>query len=105
MDVGSGARVDVERHTQFLERVLDNGVVAVDYILWGDPFGFCLYGDGHAMFVATAYHYHVFASQAQEAGVNVGRDVNSGKVAYVYRAVGIGERRGDKCALEILLPI
>ncbi len=105
MDVRCGAGVDVERHAEFLKRILYDFVVAVDDILGGHPFGLGLYGDGHTMLVAAPYHNHILAAQAQETGVDVGGNVNSGKVADMYRAVGIGQRRGHERALEFLLHI
>ena len=80
-------------------------MVAVYYILGGDALFAGADGDGHSMLVAASDHLDILASQAQETCVDVGGDIYPGEVADVYRAVGIGERRGDKCALELLLQI
>ena len=76
-------------------------MVAVYDILGGDTLVLGLDGDGYAMFVAAADEEHVFSAQAQEVGVDVGRDVDAGEMSYMYRSVGIGEGRGDKGTFKV----
>ena len=102
MDVGSGARVDVETYAQFLKRILDQGVIAVYNVLRCDTFGLCLDGDGHTMLIASADHHHILAAQAQKTGVDIGRHVNSGKMPDVHRAVGIRESCCDKGSFKFM---
>ena len=78
-------------------------MVAVYDILGGDALFAGADGDGHSMLVAASDHLDILAAQAKETGVDVGRDINSGEVADVYRAVGVGEGSGDKSPFEVLL--
>ena len=89
-----GAGVYVKRYAQPGHRVADDGVVAVDDVLWGDTLGLGLDGDGHAMLVAAADHQHLAAAHTQVAGVDVCGDVDAGQMAYVHRAVGVRQRGG-----------
>ena len=89
-----GAGIHIERDSQPLHRLLDYLVVAIHYILWRHSLFLRLDGDGHAMLVAAAHHYHILAFEAQVTGIDVGRHIHPGQVTYVDRAVGIGQRRG-----------
>ena len=95
-----GARVDVERHAEALERTLDEFVVAVDNLLRGDALLAGLDGDGHAVLVGAANRDDVAVAQTQVAGIDVRRYVNARQMADVNGAIGIGERRSDQIALE-----
>ena len=95
-----GARIDVERHAQPFERLLDDIVVFVDDVLRRYALLPGLDGDRHAVLVRSAHRDHVLAPQAQVTGVDVGRDVNSRQVADVDRAVGVGKGRSDQITLE-----
>ena len=94
-----GARIDVERDAETLERLLDYLMVFVHYVLWGDAFAAGLDGDGNAVFVGTAHPYHVAPPFAEVADVNVRRHINPCEVSDVYGAVRIGQGRCDQIAL------
>ncbi len=97
-----GAGIDVKRHSELAERILDDGVVAVDNLLGCHSLLAGSQGDGHSVLVAAAHHHYVLATEAEKTCVNVGRNIHAGKVADVHGTVGIGESGGDKCALEFL---
>ena len=99
VDRRGGARIYVERNTQSLERLLNQLVIAVYYILWGHTLGTCLEGDGHAMLVAAADKQHVATGKAHIARINICRDIYSGQVADMHGAVGIGKGRGNEGTL------
>lgn len=101
MDVGCGARVNVERDAKLGERLFDDAVVAVDDILRCNTFSLSLNGDGHTVLVATANHEDFAALEAKITGIDVGGDVYSGEVADVDGAVGVWESSGDEGAFEI----
>ena len=103
MRLGAGAPVHVERYAELLERIFDYRVITVHYILGGDTLLAGLDGDRHAMLVAAADEQHFAALQAQIACVDVGRHVHSGQMAYVHRAVGIGESCSDESAFEFIV--
>ncbi len=103
MHVGCGARIYVERYAQACERLLDERMVAVHHILRRDALLAGAYGDGHSVLVAAADEQHFAALQAQIACVDVGRHVHSGQMAYVHRAVGIGESCSDESAFEFIV--
>ena len=54
-----GATIHVKRDAQPCHRLLDNIVIAVNYILWCNTFLLCLNGNGHAVLVAATYHEHI----------------------------------------------
>ena len=90
-----GAGIDVERNPQFLERLLDDVVVTVHDILRGYAFFAGLKGNGHAVLVGAAEEKHLFSVVAEVAGIDVGRDVNTGQVTDMDGAVGVRQRGGD----------
>ncbi len=95
----SGARIDVERNAEPLERLLYDFVVFVHYVLRGDAFATGLDGNGDSVFVGTAYPDHVAPPFAEVADIDVRRHVDSGQVADVDGAVGVGQGRSDQIAL------
>ena len=96
-----GARIDVERHAEPLERALDELVVAIDDLLGRDALLAGLDGDGHAVFVGAADRDDVAALQAQVARIDVRRYVDSRQVADMYGAVGVGKCRSNEIAFEL----
>ena len=88
-----------------LERFLDYVVITVNYVLWAYTLGAGFQCDWHTMLVAAAYHYHVLALHSQIASVNVGRNIHSCKVPYVYGAVGVWQRRGNESTCKFLFHI
>ena len=77
-------------------------MVAVHDVLGCHALGLGLDGNGYAVLVAAADEEDVAAVEAQIACVDVGGDVNAGEVADVYGTVGVGKRRGDEGAFEVL---
>ncbi len=65
-------------------------MVAVNDVLGCHSFLAGLDGDGYAVFVASSHHHHIFAAKAHVAGVDVGGNVDSRKVSYMYGTVGVG---------------
>ena len=80
-------------------------MVAVDHFLGGDAFLAGADGHGNTVLVATADEHHFLLLQAQVAHVYVGRDINTGEMADVYTAVGIGQSCRHQCAVEFLFHI
>ena len=99
---GRGARIDVERHAQTAERLLDNAVVLVDDILRGNPLLAGLYRNGYAVFVRSANRNDILAPQAQVTRIDVRRNIDSGQVADMYGTVGVRKRRSNQVAFEFL---
>ena len=101
MSFRRGARIDVERHAEPLERLLDEFMVAVDDLLGRNALLAGLDGDGHTVFVGSADRNHVAALEPQITGINIRRYVDSRQVADMYGTVGIGECRCHKIAFEL----
>lgn len=99
----SRPRIDVERHAESFESVLDDIVVLVNDILRLDSLLARLDRDGHAVLVGTAYGDHVRAPQAQVPHINIRRNVYPRKVSDMHRPVGIRERRCDKIAFKLFI--
>mgnify|MGYP007068610274 CR=1 FL=1 len=85
------AGVNVERNTKVFERLFDDAMIFIHYLLWGNAFFSGLDGDGHPMFVGTSDKYDFLAPGAQITGINIGRHVDTGQVANVNGSVGIGQ--------------
>lgn len=77
-------------------------MVAVYNLLGCDTLLAGAQGDGHTVLVAAPDHHHIFAFEAQIAGVDVGRYVYSGEVAYMNGAVGVRKRCCYERAFEFL---
>ena len=100
--LGGGAGVDVERDAEALEGVLDKRVVAVYDVLRGDALLLGAEGDGHAVLIRPTDEEDVASAESQIARVDVGWQVDTGKVSDMHRPVRVGQCGGDEGALEIL---
>ena len=98
-------RIDIERHSQPLERLFDQVMVTIHDLLRGHPLLAGLYGDGHAVLVRSADRNHVAALQPQVTRVNIRRYINSRQMADMHRAVCIGESRCNEVTLELFCHI
>ena len=96
-----GAAVDVERDAEALERVLDERVVAVHHLLHGDAFLAGTYGDGHAVFVASADEEALTSLQTEVARIDVGRHIDAGQMSDMYWSVGIRQSGRNGRSLEL----
>ena len=59
----------------------------------------------HTMLVGTTYEEYVPAFETEVTDIDIGRDVNSGKVTYVNGPVRIRKGAGDKRSLEFFCHI
>ena len=75
-------------------------MVLVDYVLWRDPVGAGLDGYRDSVLIGTADEQDVLSLHPQVPDIDVGGDVDPGKVSDVYRTVGIRKRAGHKCPFE-----
>ena len=100
VEFGCRARVYVETDAEFFKRIFDDSVITVDDLLWRDAFFAGSECNGNPVFVASTDHYDVTSAHPKIACVYVSRDVDTGKMAYVYRAVCVWQGCGDKGALE-----
>ena len=80
-------------------------MVAVHHLLGGDALFAGTDGNGHAMLVTTADKDHLLLLQAEVAHVDVGRYIDAGQVADVYRTVGLGQGRRHGGTFELLFHI
>ncbi len=78
-------------------------MIAVYNILWCHSLALGLDGDGYTVFVAAAYHHHLFTVKAQKPCVNIGGHIHPGQMSYMNRTVGIGKSRGHQSPFEFLL--
>ena len=95
VDGGGGTRIDVERDTEVGKRALDELVIAIDDLLGSDALFACANSDGHTVFVATADVHHFLSFQTQITGVDVSRNVDTGEVTDMHRAICIRQCSGD----------
>ncbi len=88
---GGGPAVYVKRYAETFERILDDAVIPVDYILWRNTLFFSFDGDRHSMLVAAADKEHFFSFETQVTRIDVGGNIYTGKMSDMNRTVGIGE--------------
>ena len=94
MDFRSGTRINIKRDAKVGERLLDQAVIAIDDLLYGDAFLAGTDGDGYTMFVGAANEENFFALETKVADVDVGRNIYSCKVTDMNRSVGVRQGRG-----------
>ncbi len=99
---GGGAAVYVEGDAELLEGLFDHLVVSVANVLRSDPFFLGADGDGHAVLIASANEDDLLALQTEVAHVDVGGHIDARQVPDMHTAVGIGQGRRDRGALEFL---
>ena len=75
-------------------------MVTVYDVLRSDAFLFSAERDGHTVLIRSADKEDVAATESQVARIDVGRQVNAGKVPYMHRSVSVGQRGGDQGAFE-----
>ena len=101
-EFGSGLFMYLRGGTRiYIERLLYYTMVAVYYVLWRHALFLGLDGDGHAVFVRAADKSHRTTVKSQIACIYICRDIHSGKVANMYRAICIWQGCGDKGALVL----
>ena len=100
-----GSAVYIERDAEFFERLLDEGVVTVYYILRSDSFFLGTDGNGHTVFIGTSDEEYVFFLQSQVTDVDICRYVYTGKMPDMDRAVGIRESRGYCGSFKLLFHV
>ena len=91
MDLGGRTRIDIEAYAEVRKRALDQLVITIDHLLGRDTLLTGADGYRHAVLVRTANEKHLFAFEAQIAGVNVRRNIHSCQVTDMDRTVRIGE--------------
>ena len=97
-----GAGINVEGDAEAFKTVFDELVVAVHHFLNTATFLAGTNGYGHTMLVRTADEEDFAVAEAEIAGIDVGGDVDTGQVADVHTAVGIGQGGGDEGSLEFI---
>ena len=100
--VAGGAGIDVEGDAEAFKTVFDELVVAVHHFLNTATFLAGTNGYGHTVLVRTADEEDIAVAEAEIAGIDVGGDVDTGEVADVHTAVGIGQGGGDEGSLEFI---
>ena len=102
MGVAGGAGIDVEGDAEAFKTVFDELVVAVHHFLNAATFLAGTDGYGHTVLVRTADEEDIAVAEAEIAGIDVRGDVDTGEVADVHTAVGIGQGGGDEGSLEFI---
>ena len=93
---GGGPGEQVVGQPEALQVLHDHPVVPVGELARGDPLGVGLHQDRRAVLVRPRDHQHVVARHPLVAGEDVGGDAESGHVADVAGAVGVGPgHRGE----------
>ena len=90
-----GAAVVVEADVQPGEGLLHLFVVQIHNFPRRGAFFFCTKRDGCTVFIAPTNPKHVLARAAKVSDVDVRREVRTGNVPQVNRAIGVGQGGGD----------
>ena len=99
---GRCSSVDVEVDAEAFETLVDYLVIFVNYVLRSAALLTRFDGDRHSVLVASADIQHFFTPHPEVAYIDVGRDIYSGQVSDMNRAVGIRQRAGYQCSLVVL---
>ena len=92
---GRGAAVVVEADVQPGEGLLHLFVVQIHNLPGRGALFFCTKRDRRTVFIAPTNPKHVLARAAQVPDVDVRREVRTGNVSQVNRAIGVGQGGGD----------
>ena len=96
-------RVDVERHTQTLERRFDYVVILIDDVLRRNALFSRLDCDGHTVLIATADRDHILAALTQITNIDIRRHINARQVADMHGTIGVGQCRSYQITLKLFL--
>jgi len=102
---GGGAAVNVETDAEFFEGVLYYLMVSVHDVLRGAAFFSGSDGDGYPVLVGASYEEHLPSLHSHIACIDVGGDIDSCQMSYVYRPVRVGEGGGYQKAFVFLVHI
>ena len=91
-----GAGVDVEGDAEIGKRLFDERMILVDNILRGTSFLAGRHGDGHAVLVGAADKERLAPAHPQIADIDIGRDIDTGQMSDMDRAVRIRQRASDE---------
>ena len=94
MNLRCGAGINVERYAEVGKRLLDQVVVTIDNLLYGDAFLACTDGDRYAVFVGTTDKQNILTFEAKVADVDVSRYIYTCEVTDMDGAVGVWQGRG-----------
>ena len=85
-------KADLEVCKVFLHRL----VVLVDDGLWGSPFFHGLDRNRRTMFITSTNKNHIPFLGSEVTGINVCRNIGTGKVTNMLQAVCVGKRRSNQ---------
>ena len=94
MDFRRGTRINIKRDAKIGERLLDQGMIAIDDLLYSDAFLAGTDSDGYTVFVGAANEENFLALETKVTDVDVGRNIYSCKVTDMNRSVGVRQGRG-----------
>ena len=76
-------------------------MVAVNDLLGGHALFLGADGDGHSVLVTASNEHHVHLLETLVTDINIGRNVCACQMAYVQRAVGVGQGRCNQNPLVV----
>lgn len=88
--------VNIKGNAKILERFFDYSMVLVHNILRRYPLLPCLYGYWYAMLIGATNRNHIYTFHPKVTGVDIGGNVNTGKVTDVNWAVCVRQCRCDQ---------
>ena len=102
MNIGRGTGIYVERNSKFFKRFFYYRMIPIDYILRSDTFSFSLQGNRYSMLIRSADMDHLFSFETQISGINISRNIYTGQMPDMHRAVSIRQRCSYESTFEFL---
>ena len=98
-----GTRIDVERHTQTLERRFDYVMILIYNILGSYTLLTRLDGDGHTVLVATTNRDDISTALTQITNIDIRGHIYTRQMADMHRTIGIRKCRCYQITLKLFL--
>ena len=105
MRIACGAGIYIKRNAKVLERLLDDAMIAIHYILSGATFLTCTDGYRYTMFVTSANKQHLLTTQTKVSDIHIGRYIDTSQVSDVNRTISVRKSYRYCSSLEILILI
>ena len=103
MRLGGCSSVDIEIDAKSGEGILDYLVVLVHNILWGTSLLPSLDSNRHAMLIRPTDIKNILSLHPQISHIDIGRNIHSGKMSDMHRAIGVRQRAGHQSSFEFLV--
>jgi hypothetical protein len=99
----SGTAVNIKRDTEVLETLLDEVMIAINHLLYGNSLFLGTDSNRYTMLIATADEDNILLLEAEIANIDIGWHVYTCQVTDVHTTVGIRQSRSHGSTFKVLL--